>query len=109
MTPRIDPNGYHQTKNVNRWCSVTVRWTLLLLVSYNSSITGRLTDNLFFESRLSSLVAVISASSHVWEAYRWLQKGLDVSVLTTDYTDFLYGGIFRDRPVGNAGRIEFGV
>jgi thiol-disulfide isomerase/thioredoxin len=27
----------------------------------------------------------------------------------TDYTDFLYGGTFRDKPVGNAGRIEFGV
>ena len=75
-------------------------------------IRGRLTDTLFFESRLSSLVTVISASSHKWEAYRWLQKGLDVSVLTTDYTDctdFLCGGIFRDKAVGNAGRIEFGV
>jgi len=72
-------------------------------------IRGRLTDTLFFESRLSSLVTVISASSHKWEAYRWLQKDLDVSVLTTDCTDFLCGGIFRDKPVGNAGRIEFGV
>jgi hypothetical protein len=52
---------------------------LVLSVEYNFVV---ISDCCFLALVITEEASVPSASSHKWEAYRWLQKGLDVSVLS---------------------------